>query len=262
MLTLSEINIYLIKSLGRISLQSSFVEERGLKYDKRRVLVDESFGPAAAIHSQLKDGHEVYHYTLTKGGATKLKFKLGLSVEEMGEVRYKEMLTVEKALGLTEMKVDDFPDSGLSEMDPRLIEDAVRNEIERIKPNIIVSYPVRGISGFHDHLVMHAVIKRVFLEMKEEGADYLKRLAFITLPDEGGETFINGKTILKRSDPDTIDCIMPLNDDDIRAMKQALACYATYKETIEKSRVIESIGDKLHFEFFREKFDLPAKTFT
>jgi len=42
MLTLSEINIYPIKSLGGISLQSCIVEERGLKYDRRWVLVDES----------------------------------------------------------------------------------------------------------------------------------------------------------------------------------------------------------------------------
>lgn len=42
MLTLSEINIYPIKSLGGISLQSSEVEERGLKYDRRWVLADES----------------------------------------------------------------------------------------------------------------------------------------------------------------------------------------------------------------------------
>ena len=41
MYTLSEINIYPIKSLGGISLQSSEVEERGLKYDRRWVLVDD-----------------------------------------------------------------------------------------------------------------------------------------------------------------------------------------------------------------------------
>lgn len=42
MLTLSEINIYPIKSLGGISLQSSEVEECGLKYDRRWVLVDDN----------------------------------------------------------------------------------------------------------------------------------------------------------------------------------------------------------------------------
>jgi len=42
MYTLSEINIYPIKSLAGISLNSAEVEERGLKYDRRWVLVDES----------------------------------------------------------------------------------------------------------------------------------------------------------------------------------------------------------------------------
>lgn len=42
MLALSEINIYPIKSLAGISLQSSEVEERGLKHDRRWVLVDDS----------------------------------------------------------------------------------------------------------------------------------------------------------------------------------------------------------------------------
>lgn len=42
MLSLSGIYIYPIKSLAGISLQSSFVEERGLKFDRRWVLVNES----------------------------------------------------------------------------------------------------------------------------------------------------------------------------------------------------------------------------
>ena len=39
---LSEINIYPVKSLGGISLQSAQVEERGLRYDRRWMLVDET----------------------------------------------------------------------------------------------------------------------------------------------------------------------------------------------------------------------------
>ncbi len=42
MYILSEINIYPIKSLAGISLKSSEVEERGLKYDRRWVLVNET----------------------------------------------------------------------------------------------------------------------------------------------------------------------------------------------------------------------------
>ncbi len=41
-MNLSEINIYPIKSLGGISLDSSIVENRGLQYDRCRMLVDEN----------------------------------------------------------------------------------------------------------------------------------------------------------------------------------------------------------------------------
>lgn len=39
---LSEINVYPIKSLGGISLKSAVIEERGLQFDRRWMLIDES----------------------------------------------------------------------------------------------------------------------------------------------------------------------------------------------------------------------------
>jgi LmbE family N-acetylglucosaminyl deacetylase len=216
---------------------------------------DESFGPAAAMHRQLKQGHEVHLLALTKGGATRQRHKLGLSVKEMGEVRYKEMLAVEQTLGLSSMEVLDLPDSGLKEMDPREIEDVVRKHIEKIKPHILVSYPVHGISGFHDHLIMHYAAKRVFLQMQDEGATYLKRLAFFTLPDSGAPSMQNGEFRMKRSEPELIDCTISLEAVDIQAMVDSLSCYETYKGTIEATGVVEQIGDKVHFEIFNEAFE-------
>jgi len=72
MLTLSEINIYPVKSLGGISLQISKVEERGLKHDRRWVLVDESntfftqrdFPEMALINVSIEsDGLKLQHKT-------------------------------------------------------------------------------------------------------------------------------------------------------------------------------------------------------
>jgi N-acetylglucosamine malate deacetylase 2 len=85
----------------------------------------------------------------------------------MGEVRYEEMLEVKKVLNLSGMTVLDLPDSGLKEMDPRDIELVIKDEIEKIKPEVVVTYPVHGISGFHDHLISHGVVKRVYVELKE-----------------------------------------------------------------------------------------------
>ena len=224
---------------------------------------DESFGPAGAINQQVKDGHEVHLLTLTKGGATQVRHKLGLTVEAMGEVRHKEMLNVKEVLNLSGFTILDYPDSGLKELDPRILEQTILKEIERVKPNIVVTYPVHGASGFHDHLVTYAVVKRVYLEMKDNGADYLKRLAFFTMPDNEEPSFMsNGWPRLKLTENKLIDTITPLTDEDIKAMKDALLCYESYQEMVKKTGVIKKIGDKVHFEIAFENHYPPLAKIT
>ncbi|MBD1398755.1 PIG-L family deacetylase [Pontibacter sp. JH31] len=223
---------------------------------------DESFGPVPVMWQQLEQGHQVYLLTLTRGGATKVRHEMGLSVEEMGEIRYKEMLAVERTLGLSGMTVLDLPDNGLAEMDPREIEKVVRAHIRQIEPQLIVSYPVHGVSGFHDHLVMHAVIKRLYLEMRDGGADYLKRLAFLTLPNKTEQPLQHGTFIMKHSAPSLIDCEVQLRGEDIEMMKKALSCYKTYQDVIKQAGVVESIGDKVYFEIYGEDHKPPLANLT
>ena len=79
----------------------------------------------------------------------------------MGNARFDEMQRMAEVLGLADLTVHDLPDSGLKVLDPREIEYIVRSHIEHVRPAVVVTYPVHGISGFHDHLVTHAVTKRV-----------------------------------------------------------------------------------------------------
>jgi LmbE family N-acetylglucosaminyl deacetylase len=216
---------------------------------------DESFGPARVMAKQRRQGHEVYLLTLTKGGATKQRFKYGYSVEEMGEVRYKEMLDVANVLGLSGMNVLDLPDSGLKEMDPREIEAVISREIERIKPQVVVTYAVHGISGFHDHLVAHAVVKRAFVQLKET-APWLKRLALHTITEEEAEQSTHFK--LNPSKKEEIDCVLPVDPVDLEKNLKALDCYVTFQETIEKSGIKELIRGPVYFEFYRENHDPPV----
>lgn len=217
---------------------------------------DESFGPAPAISRQLRDGHEVYLLTLTHGGATSVRHKLGLSVDRMGEVRLEEMRCVEKTLGLSSMTVLDLPDSGLKTLDPREIERAVEMHVRELEPQILITYPVHGISGFHDHLVCHAVVKRVYCSLREEKVGYLRRLAFFTL-DEESATGNRGVHNLSFSTPAEIDCRVRVSDGDMEKFNRALDCYETYSEMIEKSGVRNSVGREVCFEIFGEEFDPP-----
>lgn len=215
---------------------------------------DESFGPAPAIAAQRRKGHEVYLLTLTKGEATKQRFRLGINKKEMGEIRFKEMHCVEKVLDLNGMAVLELPDSGLKEMDPADIEKVIREQVQDIKPDVLVTYAVHGISGFEDHLVSHAVVKSVYCDLKREGFDYPKRLAFFT---HYSEKEGDGKFNLKSSKQGDIDCWIEANEDDYQKFLSALDCYETYQEVIEDSNVKEEVGYRVPFEIFQENFDPP-----
>jgi LmbE family N-acetylglucosaminyl deacetylase len=219
---------------------------------------DESFGPAVGIAAQVRQGHDVFLLTLTKGGATKARHALGLSVEQMGELRHKEMLDVEKVLGLAGMTVLDLPDSGLKELDPRQIERPIAGHIKKIRPDVVVTYAVHGISGFHDHLVGHAAVKRVFSELKEEGEVPLKRMAFYTIPEKAAEkASANGWHHLNGSKEDEIDCVIEAAEEDRERALSALDCYVSYQETIQKSGIRDMLGTNAAFEFYRENFTPP-----
>jgi len=215
---------------------------------------DESFGVAHVISWQRRHGYEVYLLTLTKGGVTKQRFKYNYSIAEMGEVRYQEMLNVAKVLDLTWMTVLDLPDGGLKEQDPRVIERVVAAEIEKVQPQVVVTYPVHGVSGFHDHLVMHYVVKRVYVDLKDQ-VSYLKRLAFHT---ETAETAAQSPLFrLSSSTPEEIDCMSEVEPQDIETLHRALDCYVTFQETIEKSGIKQLTTRPAVFEIFQETHDPP-----
>ena len=217
---------------------------------------DESYGPSRAISRQIREGHEVALLTLTRGGATKERHKFGYSIEEMGAVRYNELQCAAKSLGLSELTVQDFPDGGLKEMDPRILEAAIKTTIADYQPAIVVTYAVHGVSGHPDHIITHAVVKTAVMEMVAAGADYLRRLAFYTVTERKNPP----KNWLKRSTfskPEEIDCVVEAEDIDRENFLKALACYKTYQDRIEKSGIRKSKNKNVYFEIFQEDFEPP-----
>lgn len=188
---------------------------------------DESFGPAPGMARQIREGHAVHLLTLTRGGATKQRERLGLSIEEMGAVREREMRCVERVLGLASLAVLDLPDGGLAALDPREVEDAVRRRVDAVRPDVLVTYAVHGISGHPDHLVTHAAVKRVFCEMR--GAGGPSRLALFTLVQgemEGAAAHLKGFPAAE------VGARVRYTAEDRQRAADALACYETYAEVV------------------------------
>ena len=215
---------------------------------------DESYGPARVMSKQRRQGHEVYLLTLTRGGATRQRHKYGSSVAEMGEVRFKEMVDVAQVLDLTGMTVLDLPDSGLQDGPAR---DRNRNcGAHRVGPaRCGGDGAVHGISGFFDHIITHAVVKRAYVELRER-VDYLKRLAFWTIRAEeaaGASELFH----LTGSRAEDIDVLVTVDEVDVEKQQQALDCYVTYRETIEAAGARRNIPREAVFELYQEVYEPP-----
>lgn len=224
---------------------------------------DESFGPAAVIHKQIKEGHNVHLLTLTRGEATKMRYKLGFSEEQMGEIREQELGEVSEYLKLKSLTVLDFEDGQLAHYDPIVLEKVISDYVLAINPDILVTYPVHGISGHHDHLTTHFVVKYLFIKLKQKERVNLKRLAFLTLPREDGDDESKGGNYkVNRSLRKHIDVEIDLDPDDLEAFHTSLNFYKTFQEVINETGVREKIKDKVYFELYNEDFKPPLKSLT
>ena len=206
------------------------------------------------MYRQQREGHEVYLLTLTKGGATRQRHKFGYTIEEMGEVRAREMQCVAEELKLSGMTILDLPDSGLKHLDPRELELAAEKHILEIEPDVVVTYAVHGISGFHDHLVTHAVVKRAYVDLAAR-VPFLKRLAFFTVNEETARKSTHFP--LSHSTPDEIDCVVDVFATDVAAANRSLDCYKTFTETIDATGIRQFLGPNVSFEIFGETHSPP-----
>lgn len=214
---------------------------------------DESFGPGPAIYQQQRSGHAVSILTLTRGEATRQRERYGYSRSEMADVRSAELRAACAELGVEDLRVLDFPDDGLAELDPRELEGAVARALRRVRPHVVVTYAVHGISGFADHLVSHAVVKRTYCVLREELSS-LRRLALFTVSEEQVSAQEQSESIpLTPSSPEEIDCRISVDAEAEAAGNRALDRYETYQTIIDETGIRDSLSTDVCFECFQEQ---------
>lgn len=226
--------------------------------DKRLLIVfphpdDETYGCGGTIPKEVAAGTEVTLLTLTHGEASSQGPKLGLTRAQMGEKRAAEMIALRDHFGLSELILLDFPDGRLAELDPRLLEHAVHAAIEKVRPQVIVSYPAHGISGFIDHLVAHAVVKRCFVEARERPGGP-RRFAMQTVDREIAE---RASRSLRFDTDDDIDCAVDVREY-LDAKRIALDLQDSIRDVIASDNIRGVLMRPVeHYVFWGESFSPP-----
>ncbi len=196
---------------------------------------------------------DTHLYTMTRGESSRNASTLGLQPEELARLRAEEVKRSCEILNVASFRQGSYPDKNMQDLDPRIIENDIRDLILTIQPQVVITYDVQGGSGHADHIVVHAAVKRVFLELKEQHA-FLKRLAFVAMPEDLVTSFPRKVFSTPRNRIDA--------EIDVRAWKEtelkAIMAHQTMRRDFEEHNYDNwMLWEKEYYSFYQERHSPP-----
>lgn len=135
---------------------------------------DESFPIGGTIAKTVAEGDEVMLVTATRGEAG----ISGLSPEETGRLRERELRAACDVLGVSALHLLDYVDGTLDRVDAPVAIDQLLALIRAFRPDAIITFGPDGISGHPDHLAVHRWTTAAFEQARHAGR--ARRLYYIT----------------------------------------------------------------------------------
>ena len=120
---------------------------------------DESFGPGGTV-ALLSKTHDIYLFCATKGEAgNDHSGNKGLSLHE---IRSNELKEASSLLGVKDVIFLGYQDGHLSNSVYHTIVDQITVFVNRLKPDRIITYEPRGVSGHLDHVAMSMIASFIY----------------------------------------------------------------------------------------------------
>lgn len=117
---------------------------------------DEAFGPGGTI-AKLTKKYNVYLLCATKGEVGQKGKTLKTSSLKLGDIRAKELQCSAKVLGIKKVYFLGFTDGTLSNNIYHKLAAKINFHLNRLKPEIVITYEPQGVSGHIDHITTSMV---------------------------------------------------------------------------------------------------------
>lgn len=120
---------------------------------------DEAFGPGGTLALYAKT-HDVYLICVTKGQAGHNNTS---DVERpLQSIREEELENSAKLLGIRRLYFLDYEDGTLSNNQYHSIANDIQLLLDELKPEILMTFEMRGVSGHIDHIAVSMIVHFVF----------------------------------------------------------------------------------------------------
>ena len=120
---------------------------------------DESFGLGAVLAALAAAGAQIQVLCFTHGEASTLGASTLGACAELGLVRRDELLAAADALGVSRVRLADYPDGGLGDVSPDLLDAEIEADLGDAA--LLVVFEPGGVTGHADHRAATAAGKRV-----------------------------------------------------------------------------------------------------
>lgn len=196
---------------------------------------DEAFGPGGAIAHYAKIC-PVDLICVTDGD--------GGGDAALGEMRKKELAASCKILGVRNVIFLGFHDGGLNNNNYHAVAGDIQKNLDRIRPDTVMTFDIGGVSGHLDHIAVAMVTSYLF-----ERLDYLKTLMYYGegsyIKDVIDDYFVYVPPGFSKNDCDLVLDVSAELEMKIRAMRQ----HVSQKEDCDW--ILDKFHDHLHQELFK-----------
>ena len=150
---------------------------------------DEAFGPAGTL-ALLSKEYDVHLICITRGDAhyapgDKEGWKWDISIcDNYAKIRKEELTNSAKALGVKQVHFLEWTDGSLSNSRYHELAEQLKNIIDPYKPELLITFEPRGLTGHADHIITTSVISFMAPRL-----DYVKRVMYFCF-NEAQRSFI------------------------------------------------------------------------
>jgi len=122
---------------------------------------DETFSSSYLIRQTVDEGHRAVLLTATRGDAGKTGRLGSMTPQELAARRERELERAARILRIAEVRQLGLGDGKLKDVPAEELQKQIEDFIADHNAEVVVTFPVDGISGHKDHIVIHHAVNAV-----------------------------------------------------------------------------------------------------
>lgn len=145
---------------------------------------DETFGNGGTIAKLNEQGVEVSLISATSGCKGKSGEYTFETREQLAQHREGELRKACDILGVKNLILYRYPDGGLKDVDQDELSEKVYQDMIKLKPDVVVTFPPDGVTAHLDHIAISSATDKAFLRAEQEyPADALPTYYYTAVPE-------------------------------------------------------------------------------